>query len=142
MDRLQSHPEISKQYYDFLYEYLEFSYMETVTESKAMLFKPVYIPHHAVVRDSSNTTKLRVFNVSCKTRDDTLVLNNYLLIGPKLQQDLPIIIVRWCQWRYIYTVNIAKMFRQILMDPGNVDFQKILPNCRYSNSDYLPLCMA
>jgi len=68
--------------------------METVTESKAMLFKPVYIPHHAVVRDSSNTTKLRVLNVSCKTRDDTLVLNNYLLIGPKLQQDLPIIIVR------------------------------------------------
>jgi len=93
-NRLQSHPKISKQYYDFFHEYFEFSHMEPVTKSKAMLFKPVYIPYHAIIRDSSNTTKLRVLNASCKTRDGISILNNYLLIRPKLQQDLPIIIVR------------------------------------------------
>jgi len=43
-NRLQSRPEISKQYYDFLEEYLEVGNMESVTESKTTLFKPVYIP--------------------------------------------------------------------------------------------------
>jgi len=70
-NRLQSRPEISKQYHDFLHEYLELGHIESVTEN-ATTFKPVYILHHAVIRDSSNTTKLRVvFNASCKTRNGT-----------------------------------------------------------------------
>jgi hypothetical protein len=70
--RLQSRPEISKQYHKFLHEYLEFDHMESVTEGATTLFKSVYIPHHAVIRESSSTTKLRVvFNTSCKTRNGT-----------------------------------------------------------------------
>jgi hypothetical protein len=47
-DRLQSHPEISRQYHEFLCEYLELGHMESMTESATTPFKPVYIPHHAV----------------------------------------------------------------------------------------------
>jgi len=58
--RLQSSLEISKQYYNLLHEYLKLGHMELVTDA-AMSFKSVYmLPHHAVVRDSSSTTKLRV----------------------------------------------------------------------------------
>jgi hypothetical protein len=42
-----------------------------------------------------------------------------------LQQDLPAI-ARWRQWRYVYTVDIAKMFRQILIESMDADFQRIL----------------
>jgi hypothetical protein len=48
------------------------------------------------------------------------------LVGPKLQQDLPAIIA---QWRYVYTADIAKIFRQILVEPMDADisgFQRIL----------------
>jgi len=63
--RLQSRPEISQQYYEFLREYLELSHMESVTEGVTTPFQPVYIPHYAVIRESSSTTKLSVvFNVS------------------------------------------------------------------------------
>ncbi|KAH0951449.1 hypothetical protein HN011_010327, partial [Eciton burchellii] len=63
--RLQSRPEISKQYYDFFHEYFELDHMASVTEDATTLFKPVYIPHQAVIRKSSSTTKLRVvFNAS------------------------------------------------------------------------------
>jgi len=89
---LRSEPEIRKQYDDFLHEYRELNHMELVTEEYVPRFKPVYISHHAVIRDASNTTKLRVvFNASCKTRDGTS-LNDHLFIGPKLQKDLPAII--------------------------------------------------
>jgi len=70
--RLQSQPEVRKQYDDFLREYREFNHMELMTEEWVPLFKPVYIPHHAVIHDISSTTKLRVvFNASCKTRNGT-----------------------------------------------------------------------
>jgi hypothetical protein len=72
--------------------------MEPVTESATTTFKPLYIPHHAVIREWSSTTKLWVvFKASCNTRNGTS-LNDHLLIGPKLQQDLPAIVARWYQW--------------------------------------------
>jgi hypothetical protein len=111
--RLQSRPEISKQYYEFLREYLELDHMEPVTESVTTSSKPVYIPHHAMIRESSSTTKLRVvFNATCKTRNGTS-LNDHLLVRPKLQQYLPAIVARWRQWRYVCITDIAKMFHQI-----------------------------
>jgi hypothetical protein len=58
--------------------------MEPVTEEVTPAFEPIYIPHHAVIRESSSTTKLRVvFNASCKTRNGTSI-NDHLLVGPKL----------------------------------------------------------
>jgi len=79
-----------------------------------------------VIRHSNSTTKLRVvFNASCKTRNG-ISLNDQLLVGPKLQQDLPAIIVRWRQWRYVYTADIAKISRQLLVEPMDADFQRIL----------------
>jgi len=112
--RLQSRPEISRPYQDFLREYLELGHMEPVSEKVIPVYVPVYIPHYAVIKESSSTTKLHVvFNASCRTRNGT-TLNDHLLVGSKLQQDLPAIIARWRQWRYVYIADIAKMFRQIL----------------------------
>jgi len=124
--RLQSRPEIRRPYQDFLREYLELGHMEPVSEKVIPVYEPVYIPHHAVIKESSSTIKLRVvFNASCRTRNGT-TLNDHLLVRPKLQQDLPAIIARWHQWRYVYIADIAKMFRQILVEPTDTDFQRIL----------------
>jgi len=68
--RLHSRPEISRPYYDFLREYLELGHMESVSEKISPVYEPVYIPHHAVIKESSSTTKLRVvFNASCRTHN-------------------------------------------------------------------------
>jgi len=100
--RLRSRPEIHKQYDDFLREYRELNHMKLMTKEWLPRFKPVYIPHRAVIRDASSTIKLRVvFNASSKTRGGTS-LNDHLSIGPKLQQDLPTIIARW---RYVYVAT-------------------------------------
>ncbi|XP_018358983.1 PREDICTED: uncharacterized protein LOC108758486 [Trachymyrmex cornetzi] len=125
-ERLRRHAELSAQYQEFLAEYLSLGHMSVIDRPSDIALHPVYIPHHPVVRESSSTTKLRVvFNASCKTTNGTS-LKNHLLVGPKLQQDLSAILLRWRQWRFVYMADIAKMFRQILVNPLDADFQRIL----------------
>lgn len=135
--RLRNRPDIHAQYQDFLREYQSLGHMQLVEAADDMNDPPVYIPHHAVVRESSSTTKLRVvFNASCKTRDGTS-LNDHLLVGPKLQKDLAAVIMRWRQWCYVCVADIEKMFRQILVNRLDTDFQRIcgaLPTSRQSNN--------
>jgi len=128
--RLRSRPEISKQhnellreyrepklYDDFLHEYCELNHEELVTKKWVSLFKTVCNQHSAIIRDAS-IAKLRiVFGVSSKTRDGTS-LGDHLLVGPKLQQDLPLTTIRWRQWQCVYVADIAERFRQILIDPA------------------------
>ncbi|XP_024873811.1 uncharacterized protein LOC112455843, partial [Temnothorax curvispinosus] len=85
-----------------------------------------YIPHHAVIREHSSTTRLRVvFNASHPTSNG-LSLNDHLMVGRKLQPELSFIILRWRQYRFVFTDDIAKMYRQILVHPSDVEYQRIL----------------
>ncbi|XP_071581338.1 uncharacterized protein [Temnothorax nylanderi] len=118
--------EIAAQYHDFLREYESMGHMESVRADERPPYPPIYIPHHFVLRESSTTTKLRVvFNASSASTDKTS-LNDFLMAGPKLQQDIAAIILRWRLFRYVYMADIAKMFRQILVHRDDADYQRIL----------------
>ncbi|XP_071581069.1 uncharacterized protein [Temnothorax nylanderi] len=115
-------------YREFLDEYEKLGHMTKVsdTDSQSSHSQVYYIPHHAVFRESSVTTQLRVvFNASCATSNGTS-LNHHLLIGPKLQRDLAAVILLWRQHQFVFTADIAKMYRQILIDNRDVDYQRIL----------------
>ncbi|GFS58781.1 DUF1758 domain-containing protein [Trichonephila clavipes] len=60
-------PAIYSQYRDFMQEYLTFRHMELVPKNDYAKRDAYYLPHHAVLRDSS-TIKLRVvFDASAKS---------------------------------------------------------------------------
>lgn len=100
--------------------------MKRISNPEVRNAQVVYIPHHAVIRESSVTTKLRVvFNASSLTTNGTS-LNSHLLPGPKLQIDLIAVLMRWRQHKYVYTADIAKMYRQILVDSRDRDYQRIV----------------
>src|SRR5580765_826020 len=125
-DRLKARPEQATEYRAFLQEYVQLGHMMKVPSPRPPSDQTVYIPHHAVIREHSATTHLRVvFNASSPTSNG-LSLNDHLMIGPKLQTDLPSILTRWRQFRYVYTADIAKMYRQILVDQRDADYQRIL----------------
>jgi len=88
--------------------------------------KPVYyIPHHAVLRDNSLTTKLRVvFDASCAT-DTGKSHNDILLKGPSIQDDLINIISRFRTHKYAMSADIEKMYRQIWIAEKDRDFQRV-----------------
>ncbi|XP_075150831.1 uncharacterized protein LOC142224938 [Haematobia irritans] len=85
-----------------------------------------FIPHHCVLRPERSTTKLRVvFDASTKTSSGKS-LNDVLYTGPTLQNDLFAILLRFRLPRFVFTTDIEKMFRQILIHPRDRPYQIIL----------------
>jgi len=66
-----------------------------------------------------------VFDASCKTSTG-LSLNDALMVGPVVQQDLMSILMRFRTFRYAFTADIIKINRQILVDTSHTSFQRIL----------------
>ena len=117
--------EYQREYREFMFEYEKLGHMKEVPHASNDE-QCVYIPHHPVIRESSATTRLRVvFNASSVTSNGSS-LNDHLLAAPKLQIDLASVILRWRRHRFVYTADIAKMFRQIKVDPRDVNYQRIL----------------
>lgn len=100
--------------------------MRLAPKSQDSIDQQVYIPYHEVIRESSTTTRLRVvFNASSVTSNGTS-LNDHLLLGLKLQTEITSVILCWRQCKYVYAADIAKMYRQIRLDPRDIDYQRIL----------------
>lgn len=85
-----------------------------------------YLPHHCVMKSDSTTTALRVvFNASAKTSSG-LSLNDLMYSGPYLQKDLFSLILKWRRYKFAYTADLEKMFRQILCHKDDLKYQKIV----------------
>ena len=108
--RLIRDPITISEYREFLAEYETFGHMiKSLPTEIVKSEQTYYIPHHAVLHDSSATTRLRMVFVSCRTSNGTL-LNDFMLIGPKLQRYLAIFLMQ-SQYRYVFTADITKMYR-------------------------------
>jgi hypothetical protein len=82
--------------------------------------------HHAVVKNTSSKTEVRVvFNASAKTTS-SLSLNDLMMIGPTIQQDLFSIVLRFRTHRYALTADVEKMYRQIQVHEDDRDLQRIV----------------
>ncbi|XP_011067910.1 PREDICTED: uncharacterized protein LOC105154245 [Acromyrmex echinatior] len=84
-----------------------------------------YLSHHAVQNETSSTTKFRVvFDGSCKTTT-RLLLNDIENRDTPLQENLFSILVRFRTFKIALTIDIAKMYRQILIDSTQTPLQRI-----------------
>ncbi|XP_062542405.1 uncharacterized protein LOC134210368 [Armigeres subalbatus] len=111
--RFCGNPELKKMYTEFIQEYLELGHMKEAVEEAKDAVTRYYLPHHAVFKPESTTTKLRVvFDASCPTSTGNS-LNDALLVGPVLQDDLTSITLRFRTHRIAVNADIAKMYRMI-----------------------------
>ncbi|XP_061388095.1 uncharacterized protein LOC133323155 [Musca vetustissima] len=124
--RLVNDENLRAQYNAFIDELISMEHMELVP----MTYEPTeycnYMPHHAVLKDTSSTTKLRVvFNASMKTSTG-LSLNDTLMVVPQLQGDLYSILLRFRQNRFAMMADVEKMHRQVYVAKKDTDFQGIV----------------
>ncbi|XP_011859297.1 PREDICTED: uncharacterized protein LOC105556797 [Vollenhovia emeryi] len=122
--RLSANAKLYEESRSFLKEYEELGHMSRI--ENASIQESYFLPHHAVLKDSSNTTRLRVvFDVSARTTTGHS-LNDTLLTGPVLQRDLFSVVTRFRLHNIVFTADIEKMFRQVYMQEDDRRFQRIL----------------
>eukprot|EP00102_Acyrthosiphon_pisum_P020672 XP_016657882.1 PREDICTED: uncharacterized protein LOC107883053 [Acyrthosiphon pisum] len=108
-------------YRKFMSEYEELGHM-----TRAEGVGQYYIPHHAVQKVEGDDVKLRVvFDASAKCHSG-ISLNQCLLVGPKLQQDIVDVLVGFRVNKVAFTTDICKMYRQIEVLPQYRGYQYIL----------------
>jgi len=111
---------------EFLQEYEELCHMSQINEDTSSTEERYYLPHHAVFKSSSSTTRTRVvFDGSCRSSNG-LSLNDTLLIGPTIQQVLYSIVLQFRTYQIAFTADIAKMYRQVRIHEDNRKLQQIL----------------
>ncbi|XP_045446386.1 uncharacterized protein LOC123654528 [Melitaea cinxia] len=124
--KLQKNIRLKEDYIQVIREYLNLNHMVKVTDKDKFKETAIYLPHHAVVREDKDTTKVRVvFDASCKGSNGKS-LNDDLLIGPPLQAELRLIIMRWRQYKICLVADVVKMYRQVLVNREDTPFQRIL----------------
>ena len=125
--KLSKNVQLRDKYIEFLADYERQGHMTMIPEQELHSDKPVYyLPHHAVMKESSTTTKVRVvFDGSAKTSSG-LSLNEVQRIGPMVQNDIFSITLRFRQHPIVLSADIVKMYRQIKIKDNQHDLQRIL----------------
>ncbi|XP_055909632.1 uncharacterized protein LOC129944308 [Eupeodes corollae] len=121
--------ELKTQYVRFLNEYISLGHMEEISskEINNLAINSYYLPHHAVFKADSSTTKVRVvFDGSAKSSSDSNSLNEYLFVGPDIQRYIFTICLRSRHHTYTMSADIEKMYRQIWISPNHTNFQGVL----------------
>lgn len=124
--KFKRNPEFERQYTAVMQEYLDLGHMSKLSEDSPE-GEGFYLPHHAVIKESSLTTKLRVvFDGSAKTEDNPISLNDALMVGPTIQEDIFALLTRFLTHQYVLTGDIEKMYRQFLIRKEDRKYQRIL----------------
>lgn len=85
-----------------------------------------FLPHHAVIKADGVTTKLRVvFDATCQITSN-ISLNDVLLKGSVIQEELFTLLVRFRTHKYVLTADVKQMYHQVQIEEKHRDCQLIL----------------
>nr|XP_031842135.1 uncharacterized protein LOC116431199 [Nomia melanderi] len=123
--KLHRDTTLRKEYHAVMNEYFELGHMERIPEDRDSS-GGYYLPHHGVTKVTSATTKLRVVFDGSAATSTGISLNDTLHTGPKIQDDLLYILLRFRIHRYVLTGDIEKLYRQFLVCDEDRKYQRIL----------------
>lgn len=121
--RLERQPERKIEYDKFIREMLDMNHLELAPlEPQGRIY---YMTHHMISRPLSTTTKYRVvFNASHPTNTG-ISLNQTLMVGPTIQNEIFIHLFRWRQYAIGLISDAEKMYRQVYVKEKDRDVQRI-----------------
>lgn len=124
--KLINDPKLAAEYHGQLEDYLTQGHLEIIPQQELYKKPHFWIPHHAVFKESSTTTKMRiVFDASAKSSSGKSI-NSLLSVGPVIQAPLFDQLIRFRHKSIAMTADIAQMYRQISVDPAERDFARII----------------
>ena len=124
--RLKQEPTILEEYDRILQDQLNKGIIEAVQPDETPSGAVHYLPHHTVVRRDKTTTKVRVvYNASARSADGPS-LNDCLLKGPKFNQLIFDLLVRFRSYRIALTADLEKTFLMVSVEESDRDMLRFL----------------
>ena len=123
---MRSEKDILKEYNAVIRSQIEQGIMEPVESTAEPDISDVhYLPHHAVVRRDKETTKLRtVYDASARSTGASL--NDCLHAGPKFEQQIFDILLRFRIHSIAFIADIKKAFLMVSLAPEDREFVRFL----------------
>ena len=112
--RLLNKPDLLREYDKVIKDQLAKGIIEPVNDSSTLSRNVHYLPHHAIVRQDRETTKVRVvYDGSAKDKGESLSLNDCLHTGPNYIPLLFDVLVRFRSYPIAIVADIEKAFLMI-----------------------------
>lgn len=126
--KLQRNPELYVKYKAVFDDHRARKHMVLAAEKPVDDADSYYMPHHPINTNISGNHQRKfrvVFNASAATTTGTS-FNDQQLPGPKLQDDLNAIFLRFRKRKFALTADIKQMFRQVNVSPLDWDHQRLI----------------
>ncbi|XP_014207298.1 uncharacterized protein LOC106638558 [Copidosoma floridanum] len=115
-------PNFKVEYEKVMQEYIDLNHISLANDT----VRGYYLPHHAIIKPSSETTKLRVvFDALAKTSTG-ISLNEVLIVGPTIQDKIFEQVIKFRAHKCVITADIARMYRQIIVHPDDRKYLRVL----------------
>ena len=126
LQKLKKSPDLLRDYDVMIQDQLRKGIVEPVTDPDQFVEgKLHYLPHHAVVRTDKQTTKLRiVYDASAKMSGPSL--NECLHTGPKFEQSILDILLRFRLHKVALVGDVEKAFLMVSVAPEDRDVLRFL----------------
>ncbi|XP_072403265.1 uncharacterized protein [Diabrotica undecimpunctata] len=122
--KLLKNNDMRLKYHQFIKEYIDLGHMSLAEDQDDK--NGFFLPHHCVLKAESTTTQLRVvFDGSAKSSTG-VSLNDLMMVGPNIQDNLFYILLRFRKHNYVLSADVEKMYRQVLVQESQRNLQKIL----------------
>ena len=122
---LQRRPEVARKYNQVLSSHLKKEYIRKLTPEESMVRPKWFLPHFPVICEDKATTKVRsVFDSAAKFKGHSL--NDMMHAGPKLQNDLVDILIRFRSEPVALVGDICEMFLQVTLAEKDRPYHCIL----------------
>ena len=126
LHRLHQDPELLYRYDNVIKDQLKQGIIEPCTDLIPALGTCHYLPHHAVVRQNSSTTKVRIVYDASARAANTPSLNDCLQKGPKFNQLVFDILLCFRTFSVAITADLEKAFLQISAAEHDRDYLRFL----------------
>ena len=117
---------IHPQFQEVIETYLELGHAEEVPPEDQPPANSFYLPMHAVFKESSSSTKLRVVFDGSAATTSGLSLNQALLVGPTIQATLSNTLLKFRCYPVALNADVSKMYREVKLANPDKDLHRFV----------------